>query len=101
MDHIRHRSSIPRAWVVNGLAMGPGPDAIYREAHWSPSQYTCGICHKYHCEHRCASPYWCHECDGPDCGGGCYDDKTCPKRIRVLTEKRPGYEIWPDEWRKR
>lgn len=127
-EHLWHRrSAIPRAWVIDGLAMAPGPDTLYRavldeprcdfsQGHPfdcscdkvdDPSMYArggtrCDQCgEEGHYPHKCQMIGWCHDCDGSDCGGGCRDDAYCAKRQQVIQTGIPGRVLFPDEWTKR
>lgn len=107
-EHILHRrEAIPRAWVIDGLAMAPGPDTLYRAVHYADGAFrvptpTIDLCEQCgrdgHCPHRCQMHSWCHDCDGDNCGGGCRDDKTCPKRMRVIETGEYPWDLYPDEW---
>lgn len=102
-EHLRHREDeLPIASVVKLPKLresveprGPTPlRTMYGQS------LPCEKCFKFgHCPHRCQSHYWCHDCDGPNCGGGCANDNDCPKRMRVLETGISGRVLYPGEWR--
>jgi hypothetical protein len=90
------RAPLPEARVVKKTWDSTETvEAIGRELR-SGECFDCGA--PGHCPHRCQMIGWCHDCDGPDCGGGCRDDRTCPKRMHVLTAGKPPWDLYPDEW---